>query len=121
MATFREFAERAFPITLGQTNTPKWLLLLVGYTWHFLIGTTFGVAYTLVFGEGTWPLAIAWGVFVWAMMMVLMPPMMPLIRFPKWFPAWPLLAHLAMAAPIGILALELVSDNADKASILGAI
>lgn len=121
MATFREIAEAAFPITLEQTGTPKWLLLLVGYTWHFLIGTTFGVAYTLVFGEGSWPLAMAWGVFVWAAMMVLMPPMMPLIRFPKWFPIWPLLAHLAMAAPIGILALEFITDNTDKASVLGSI
>ena len=121
MATFREFAETAFPITLAQTETPKWLLLLVGYTWHFLIGTTFGVAYTLLFGEGSWPLAIAWGVFVWATMMVLMPPMMPLVRFPRWFPAWPLLAHLAMAAPIGILALKFITDNVDKASVLGSI
>lgn len=121
MATFREFAERAFPLTLEQTGTPKWLLLLVGYTWHFLIGTTFGVTYTLVFGEGSWPLAIGWGAFVWAMMMILMPPMMPLIRFPRWFPIWPLLAHMAMAAPIGILALKFITDNVDRASILGSI
>lgn len=121
MSTFREFAEAAFPITLEQTGTPKWMLLLVGYTWHFLIGTTFGVAYTLLFGQGTWPLAIAWGVFVWATMMVLMPPMMPLVRFPRWFPIYPLLPHLAMAAPIGILALEFITEGADKASVLGAI
>lgn len=120
IATFREFMERALPRTLEETGTPLWLLLLVGYTWHVIIGITFGVSYTMLFGAGSWAIAFAWGTFVWAMMMILMPPMMPLIRFPRWFPAVPFVAHLAMAAPIGFFALEYVSRGTHDASISGA-
>lgn len=121
MGTFRRYAERAMPLTLQETHTPRWLLLLVGYTWHVIIGSTFGISYTLLFGAGSWALAFAWGTFIWAGMMVLMPPMMPLIRFPRWFPIVPLLAHLAMAAPIGYVALRFVDDEGHAASLAGAV
>lgn len=120
MATFREFVERAMPRTLEETRTPLWLLLVVGYTWHVINGITFGVPYTMLFGSGSWAIAFAWGTFVWAMMMILMPPMMPLVRFPRWFPAVPFLAHLAMAAPMGFFALEYVSGAMHGSSLSGA-
>ena len=118
MATFRRLASRAFPDTLKETGTSRTKVALWGYTWHFLIGMSFGIMYTMFAGDGTWGLAFAWGTFVWLAMMVAMPPMMPSIRFPKWFPLWPLLAHLVMALPIGAVALAWVSRaDANAASL----
>lgn len=104
MATFRAFLERAFPETLKEAGVSRGQAARRGYLWHFIIGSTFGMTYTLLFGQGSWPLAFGWGIFVWASMMVAMPPMMPMIRWPRWFPIVPFIAHLAMAVPIGIFA-----------------
>ncbi|MBI3979413.1 MAG: hypothetical protein HY331_14620 [Chloroflexi bacterium] len=119
MATFRALVEQAIPQTLAETRTSLGRVLLVGYGWHALIGATFGVAYTLLFGRGNWPLAFGWGVFVWAAMMIAMPPMMPMIRFPRRFPIVPFIAHLAMAAPIGLAAQTVVTPEASAQSLLG--
>ncbi|GBD08762.1 hypothetical protein HRbin22_01003 [Candidatus Thermoflexus japonica] len=118
MALFRRLAAAAFPETLKEARLPVWKVRLVGYLWHFLIGATFGITYTLLFGHGTWALAFLWGAFVWLAMMVLMPPMMPLIRFPWWFPIVPFLAHMAMAVPIGFFA-SLISASAHLRSLTG--
>jgi hypothetical protein len=119
MALFRQLMTRAYPITLEETGVSETKAMAIGYLWHFIIGATFGITYTLLFGQGAWALAILWGVFVWAMMMVLMPPMMPLIRFPWWFIIVPFIAHIAMAIPIGYFAF-FVSAAANSGSLLGA-
>jgi hypothetical protein len=118
MDTFRHLASRAFPDTLQETGTSRAKVALWGYTWHALNGVSFGIMYTMLAGDGNWGLAFAWGVFVWLAMMVAMPAMMPAIRFPRWFPLWPLLAHLVMAVPIGAVALAWVSRaDANAASL----
>lgn len=121
MATFRRFASRALPRTWQEAGVSKGVVLTVGYLWHFVIGGTFGITYMLLFGQGSWGLAIGWGVFVWLVMMLLMPPMMPIIRFPRWFPIVPLIAHIAMAIPFALVSLYLVSDAAHLHSLLGAL
>ena len=88
---------------------------------HFSIGATCGITYTLLFGRGTWPLAFGWGAFVWLVMMVMMPVMMPMIDFPWWFVIVPLLAHMAMAAPIGWVPRRFVNEEADGKSFLGLL
>lgn len=120
MAMFYTFMEKAVPRTLQDTGTPWWRLLLTGYSWHFLMGATFGISYTLLFGNAFWPLAFAWGAFVWAAMMVVMPPMMPMIKFPGWFPIWPFLSHMAMAAPLALFA-QFISDWSHTASAWGTV
>lgn len=118
MATFRGLASKALPDTLAETGLSWFKVALPGYTWHVLNGVSFGVMYTMLAGDGTWGLAFAWGVFVWLAMMVAMPVMMPAIRFPNWFPLWPLLAHIVMAVPIGAVALLWVSRaDANVASL----
>lgn len=118
MDAFRHLASRALPDTLDETGTSGAKVALWGYTWHVLNGVSFGIMYTMLAGDGNWGLAFAWGVFVWLAMMVVMPPMMPAIEFPKWFPLWPLLAHLVMAVPIGAVALAWVSRaDANAASL----
>jgi len=118
MDTFRHLASRALPDTLEETGTSRAKVALWGYTWHALNGVSFGIMYTMLAGDGNWGLAFAWGVFVWLAMMVAMPVMMPAIRFPGWFPLWPLLAHLVMAVPIGAVALAWVSRaDANAASL----
>lgn len=120
MATFRRLVARALPDTLAEAGVSTAEVAAWGYAWHVLNGVSFGIMYTMLAGEGTWALAFAWGVFVWLAMMVAMPVMMPAIRFPAWFPIWPLLAHLAMAVPIGAVALAWVSGaDAREASLLG--
>jgi len=105
MTLARRFMDRAIPETIKEAGVSHGEVALRGYLWHFIIGSTFGMTYTLLFGPGSWPLAFAWGVFVWAAMMIAMPPMMPMIGFPwAWFPIVPLIAHLAMAVPIGYFA-----------------
>jgi hypothetical protein len=121
METFRRYASAAMPRTLVETGTPSWMLLAVGYLWHAVIGASFGITYTLLFGTGSLPLALGWGIFIWAGMMIAMPPMMPLIRFPRWFPVVPFVAHIAMAVPIGYFALEFVGDSGHRASLAGAL
>ncbi|MGQ0669891.1 MAG: hypothetical protein ACT4PO_09505 [Actinomycetota bacterium] len=119
MTTFRRLASKALPDTFEETGTSRVKVAFWGYTWHFLIGMSFGIMYTMFAGDGTWGLAFAWGTFVWLAMMVAMPPMMPHVGFPKWFPLWPLLAHLVMAVPIGAVALAWVSRaDANAASLL---
>jgi hypothetical protein len=120
MALFRKLMTNAYPLTLQEAGISETKATTLGYLWHFTIGTTFGITYTLLFGTGAWALALLWGVFVWAAMMVLMPPMMPLIRFPWWFIIVPFIAHIAMALPIGYFAF-FVGDAANRASLLGAL
>lgn len=118
MATFRHLVSGALPDTLRETGTSRARAALWGYTWHALNGVSFGVMYTMLAGDGNWGLAFAWGVFVWLAMMVAMPIMMPHVGFPKWFPLWPLLAHVVMAVPIGAVALAWVSRaDANAASL----
>ncbi|MBI2917347.1 MAG: hypothetical protein HYY01_05060 [Chloroflexi bacterium] len=121
MATFRAFSSRALPRTWEEARVSKGVVLALGYLWHFVIGSTFGITYMLVFGQGSWGMAIGWGVFVWLAMMIAMPPMMPIIRFPRWFPVVPLIAHIAMAVPFAVIALYLVSGDAHLHSLLGAL
>ncbi len=91
---------------------------VAGYLWHAINGISFGIGYALLAGRGNWGLAIIWGIFVWLAMMVAMPAMMPVLRFPGWFPVVPLIAHLAMIVPY--LALTVwVSNAADGASLIG--
>lgn len=120
MAMFRDLVHDAYPRTLEESRVPHRTVARRGYIWHFLMGSTFGITYTLLFGAGSWLLAFGWGVFVWLGMMVLMPPMMPMIRFPWWFPGVPFLAHLAMAVPIGFFA-RFVNPASAAISLLGLI
>ena len=73
------------------------------------------------FGRGSWALAFGWGIFIWLVMNVSMPRMMTVIRFPRTFPVVPLLAHLAMAVPIGYFALTFVSPSASEASLISRL
>lgn len=117
----RELLAAALPRAAAEAGVPRARVLLAGYGWHLLNGLGFGVAYTLLVGSGTWGLALGWGVAIWAGMMILMPPMMPLIKFPMpRFLVVPLVAHIAMAIPIGYYALQ-ASATAAADSLLGSI
>ena len=122
MRVIREFMSSALPQTWREAGLPSSKPILAGYVWHFIIGITFAISYNLLFGNGTWALAFAWGIFIWATMMVTMPPMMPLVKFP-WprFAIVPLLAHLVLSVPIGYVALNLIGPEANAASLLGAL
>ncbi len=121
MSQFRRAAEVSYPLTLRESGRPDWWVALLGYLWHFNIGATFGISYTLLFGRGRWLWAFAWATFVWLMMMLLMPVMMPMIDFPWWFVIVPFVAHLAMAVPIGWVSSRCVDEEADSKSFLGLL
>ncbi|MBI3049053.1 MAG: hypothetical protein HYY76_12170 [Acidobacteria bacterium] len=121
MAVFRRAADVSYPETLEDTGSSDRRVAVLGYLWHFNIGATFGISYTLLFGSGSWPLALGWGGFVWLAMMVVMPVMMPMIDFPWWFVVTPFVAHMAMAIPIGWVSLRYVGDGADRWSLLGML
>lgn len=96
-------------------------LVLAGYIWHALNGASYGIAYTLLFGSGSWPLAFAWTTFIWLVMMVSMPKMMPMVSLPyPRFVIFPLLAHLFMAVPIAYFALSYIGPSASGASLFGS-
>lgn len=121
MGLAREFLSVAVPRTAAEAGVPWSGVLLVGYGWHLLNGLGFGIAYTLLFGHGSWWLALAWGLFIWAGMMVTMPIMMPAIQFPMpRFLLVPFVAHVVMAGPIAFFALR-ASDLAHAASLLGGL
>lgn len=117
----RQFFTVALPQTWQEAGLSPAKPIWAGYVWHFIIGITFAITYNLLFGHGAWALAYGWGVFVWLSMMVLMPIMMPLIRFPWWFPIVPFIAHIAMAVPIGYVALNFIGPAAHAASLFGAL
>lgn len=120
MQTARALLAEAVPETVAEAGVPRWVVMLAGYGWHVLNGLGFGITYTLLFGQGTWALAVGWGLFIWAGMMATMPIMMPTIRFPiPGFWVVPFIAHLVMAVPIGYYALR-VSQAAHQVSLLGA-
>jgi hypothetical protein len=121
MALIRRFMEVALPQTWQEAGLSPAKPLWAGYIWHFIIGITFAISYNMLFGHGTWALAYGWGIFVWLAMMVSMPPMMPLIKFPPWFPIVPFIAHIVMAIPIGYVALNFLSPAAHAASLFGAL
>lgn len=121
MHLVRRFFTVALPQTWQEAGLWPAKPIRAGYVWHFIIGITFAITYNLLFGHGTWALAYGWGIFVWASMMISMPPMMPLVKFPWWFPVVPFIAHLALAIPIGYVALNLISPAAHAASLLGAL
>lgn len=118
MAQFRRLAEKAFPDTLAEAGVGKTKVALAGYAWHVLNGVSFGSMFTLLLGDGNWWLAFGWGAVVWALMMIAMPFMMPIVRFPKWFPVVPFWAHIAMAAPIGAVAIAWVTGDQAHLSLL---
>jgi hypothetical protein len=117
MRDFQEKAKRAFPEASKETNMSRKAIGTAGYLWHFVNGATYGIGFTLLFGAGSWPLVLLWGVFVWAVMMVSMPKMMPMVRFPRSFPIVPLVAHLAMAIPIGFFAIKFIPAGASSSSL----
>lgn len=121
MRAFNEVADAVFRPTLREKGAKMATVLLVGYLYHFVNGASYGIAYTMLFGRGSWTLAFGWGIFVWLVMMIAMPVMMPMIRFPKTFPVVPLLAHLAMAVPIGYFALAYVGPSASEASLVAGL
>ncbi len=121
MQLVRRFMAIALPQIWREAGLSPARPILAGYIWHFSIGVTFAITYNLLFGHGTWALAFGWGAFVWLAMMIAMPPMMPLIRFPWWFPIVPFIAHMAMAVPIGYVALNFLSPAAHAASLVGAL
>jgi len=119
MRDFREKAKRAFPEASEETRVSMKAIAAAGYTWHFVNGATYGIAFTLLFGTGSWVLAILWGVFVWVVMMVSMPKMMPMIKFPiPRFLFVPLIAHIAMVIPIGYFAINFVSPMTSGSSFV---
>lgn len=121
MHVARELLAAALPGAAAEAGVSRARVLLTGYGWHLLNGLGFGVAYTLLVGPGTWGLALAWGIAIWGGMMLLMPVMMPLIRFPMpGFLVVPFVAHIVMAVPIGYFALQ-ASPAAAAASLLGAV
>jgi hypothetical protein len=121
MTLFRTLALPALASTVAELPGGQWKVTLAGYTWHALNGLSFGVMYTMLVGAGSWGWALVWGLFVWAAMMVAMPLMMPMIRFPWWFPVVPLAAHVAMVVPLGAIALAAVSPHQSEASLLAQV
>jgi len=117
-SVFRAAADRAIDSLKESHPTLTNHSLVAGYFWHAVNGVSFGVAYTLLLGQGNVAWALGWGVFVWAGMMVAMPAMMPVLKLPAWFPIVPLIAHVAMVVPYFPLTGS-VSDAANQASLLG--
>lgn len=128
MVTFRDLVGKWGVLTKGgamdlateEAGVSSSSLLFAGYLWHAANGASYGIAYTLLFGSGTWLLAFASCTFVWLVMMISKPKMMPMIHLPyPRFMIVPLLAHWAMAIPIGYFALTFVSPLASSSSLLG--
>jgi hypothetical protein len=118
MARFRPAADRAIELYRAENPHRFRASFLSGYLWHAINGVSFGIMYALIFGQGSWGWAIAWGTAVWLAMMISMPFMMPTLKLPRWFPIVPFVAHVAMVMPF--VALELiVSDSANVVSLLG--
>lgn len=119
MHVARELMTPAIPKAAAEAGVSMGAVLLAGYGWHLLNGLGFGLAYTLLFGAGTWWLVFAWGIFIWAGMMLAMPVMMPTIKFPMpGFLIVPFVAHLVMAVPIGYYALQIIAAP-PSASLFG--
>lgn len=120
MSIFRKLVDSALPQAAIEKGRTMGQVLFTGYLWHFINGATYGIGYTLLFGRGTWLLALGWGTFVWLVMMVGMPKLMPMVQlpYPK-FMIVPLLAHWVMAIPIGYFALTFVSPEASAGSLFG--
>ncbi len=115
---FRAAASRGISSLQNSHRSLMRRALRAGYFWHAVNGVSFGVAYALLFGQGNVGWAIAWGVFVWAAMMVAMPAMMPVLKLPIWFPVVPLVAHVAMIVPYFPLT-GWVGESANQAGLLG--
>lgn len=122
MGMFHRLIDKAVPSAAQERGRTMGQVLFVGYLWHFINGATYGIAYTLLFGQGSWLLAFGWGTLVWLVMMVGMPKMMPMVQlsYPK-FTIVPLLAHWAMAVPIGYFALSFISPEASASSLFGPL
>lgn len=60
----RQFLSVAVPKTAAEAGIGWNRVLLAGYGWHLLNGLGFGITYTLLFGQGSWWLALAWGLFI---------------------------------------------------------
>jgi len=119
----RLLLREAIPVTCSETGISLAKVKFAGYLWHFINGATYGMAYTLLFGTGSWLWAIAWGIFVDLIMMIVMPPMMPMIKLPyPRFCVVPYLAHIAMAIPIGYFSITYIPNEVTRiSSILGSL
>lgn len=122
MEIFRHLVNPAMSEAAAEKQVSIRKIIVAGYLWHFINGATYSLAYTLLFGAGSWPLAIAWGIFVWLVMMIGMPNMMPMIKLPyPRFTIVPFIAHIAMAIPIGYFALTFITPEASAFSLLAAL
>jgi len=106
----------------ADADIPFFHILFAGYLWHYVIGMTFGIAHTLLFGAGTWLTILGFSVFIWAVMMAVMPSMMPMVKlpYPK-FMVIPLIAHLAFAIPLGLITMNLIGQQISASSILASL
>jgi hypothetical protein len=110
----------AMDLAAGEAGVSSTSLVFAGYLWHVVNGASYGIAYTLIFGSGSWILAFAWCTFIWLVMMASMPRMMPMVGLPyPRFMLVPLLAHWAMAIPIGYFALAHIGPSVSAGSLLG--
>lgn len=101
-------------------------VLLAGYIYHLLNGTTFGIMYTLLAGKAHWRWGVAWGLFFELGMMTLPP--VPMMAGPFGiYGFWPrlfvasLVAHVVFGIVLGLLAQRWVRDRGSIFSLLTAV
>lgn len=98
-------------------------VLLTGYLYHFLNGTTFGLMYALLAGKAHWVWGVVWGLFFELGMMTLPP--VPMMAGPFGIHGfWPglfivsLIAHLVFGVILGVLVQRWVRDRGTIFSLL---
>jgi hypothetical protein len=119
---FYRVMSRGLSSAAEEAGIPYWHVVFAGYLWHYVVGATFGIAHMMLFGSANLATTIGWGIFIWAVMMTVMPPMMPMVKLPyPRFMVIPFIAHLAFSLPVWWVASSLITPAAHASSLLGAL
>lgn len=114
----RTLARPTLREVLQENKTPLGKVRLVGYTWHYLNGASFGVAHALLFGRGPWVFTVGFGLLLAVVFLTiirfLVPPMKPGLKLPTVV----LLAHVGVVLVLGLFTQTFMTDSADAQSLL---
>jgi len=119
---FYRVMSRGLSSAAEEAGIPYWHVIFAGYLWHYVVGVTFGVAHMMLFGSANLAITLGWGIFIWAVMMTVMPSMMPMVKLPyPRFMVIPFIAHVAFSLPVWWVASSLITPAAHASSLLGAL
>ncbi len=118
VTVIRDFARPTLKELLQENKTPLRKVRLAGYAWHYSNGASFGIAHAVLFGRGSWPLTVGFGLTLAIVFLLIIQFLVPPMRLGIKLPVVVLLAHVGVILVIGLVTQSLVSSAGDSEGLI---